>query len=171
MNAPSSPTGLADGADLRADADTWHPLPQRSRLLFVLDALPLVIPIAVPLVPLAVLVDMPLVVVVPAWLAAALVLAIAFGIRSHRYAFWRLDAHGLAIRRGRAWLREVRVPVNRVQHLDLKQGPLQRARGLATLVIHTAGTRHAAINLPHLDEHDARRLRDVLSEQIDHDDA
>ena len=59
--------------------------------------------------------------------------------------------------------RETRVPATRVQHLDLKRGPLQRGRSLATLVVHTAGTRHSAVTVPHLDADDAERLRDRLS--------
>ena len=62
------------------------------------------------------------------------------------------------------------MPATRVQHLDLKRGPLQRRRDLATLVVHTAGTRHSAVTVPHLDADDAERLRDRLGRQIDHDD-
>jgi uncharacterized protein len=83
---------------------------------------------------------------------------------------WRLDGDGLAIRRGRLYQRETRVPVTRVQHLDLKRGPWQRRRHLATLIVHTAGTRHSAVTLAHLDANDAERLRDVLGRQIDRDD-
>jgi len=103
-----------------------------------------------------------------------LLLGLAFGawlgVKQYRYTFWRLDDTGLAVRRGRLWQRETRVPTTRVQHLDLKRGPLQRGRHLATLVVHTAGTRNSAVSLPHLDGDDAERLRDRLARQIDHDD-
>ena len=92
------------------------------------------------------------------------------GLKHHRTTFWRLDGDGLAVRRGRLWQRETRVPATRVQHLDLKRGPLQRHRNLATLVVHTAGTRHSAVTLPHLDADDAQRLRDRLGRQLDLDD-
>ena len=92
------------------------------------------------------------------------------GLRQFRHIAWRLDEDGLAIRRGRLFQRETRVPATRVQHLDLKRGPLQRSRNLATLVVHTAGTRHSAVTLPHLDAEDAERLRDVLGRQIDTED-
>jgi membrane protein YdbS with pleckstrin-like domain len=91
------------------------------------------------------------------------------GLKQYRRTFWRLDADGLAVRRGRLWQRETRVPASRVQHLDLKHGPLQRRRGLATLVVHTAGTRHGAVTVPHLDGADAERLRDRLGRQLDDD--
>jgi len=56
-----------------------------------------------------------------------------------------------------------------VQHLDLKRGPLQRRYGLATLVIHTAGTRHSVVSIGGLDADDAERLRDQLAHQVDDD--
>ncbi|UKE47605.1 PH domain-containing protein [Xanthomonas cerealis] len=88
----------------------------------------------------------------------------------HRRIRWRLDAQGLDLRRGRMWQSEVHVPMSRVQHLDLRRGPLQRAARLATLVVHTAGTRHNAVALPGLDQADAERLRERLARQLDHDD-
>ncbi|ALN93863.1 PH domain-containing protein [Lysobacter gummosus] len=92
------------------------------------------------------------------------------GFRRYRNTLWRLDEHGFAVRRGVAWRRETLVPLARVQHLDLKHGPLQRMRGLATLVVHTAGTRHSAVAIDHLDADDAQRLRERLGRQLDHED-
>ena len=96
--------------------------------------------------------------------------ALWLGLKQYRHTLWRLDEDGLAIRRGRMWQRETRVPATRVQHLDIKRGPLQRRRNLSTLVVHTAGTRHSAVTLPHLDADDAQRLRDRLGRQLDLDD-
>ncbi len=93
------------------------------------------------------------------------------GVKRHRRTLWKLDAHGFAMQRGRWWQTESRVPISRVQHLDLKRGPLERAFKLATLVIHTAGTRMAAVSISGLDGADAERLRDQLAQQLDHDDA
>lgn len=92
------------------------------------------------------------------------------GFRRYRNTLWRLDAHGFAVRRGVAWQRETTVPLTRVQHLDLKHGPLQRMRRLATLVVHTAGTRHSSVAIDHLDADDAQRLRERLGRQLDHED-
>lgn len=92
------------------------------------------------------------------------------GFRRYRNTLWRLDAYGFAVRRGVAWQRETLVPLTRVQHLDLKHGPLQRMRRLSTLVVHTAGTRHSAVSIDHLDADDAQRLRERLGRQLNHDD-
>lgn len=114
----------------------------------------------------------------PHGLLAALAGAIAgaaagawFGWRRHRRTFWRLDTHALGVRRGHLWHSESHVPVSRVQHLDLRRGPLQRAAGLATLVVHTAGTRMNTVAIDGLALADAERLRDRLARQLDHDDA
>ena len=48
------------------------------------------------------------------------------GIKRHRRTLWKLDQDGFALRHGRWWQTESRVPASRVQHLDLKRGPLQR---------------------------------------------
>ncbi|PPT91333.1 hypothetical protein XthCFBP4691_08140 [Xanthomonas theicola] len=90
--------------------------------------------------------------------------------KRHRLIRWRLDAQGLALRRGRWWQSEVRVPISRVQHLDLRQGPLERVVRLSTLVVHTAGTRLNVVAVPGLDQADAERLRERLAHQLDHDD-
>ena len=59
-----------------------------------------------------------------------------------------------------------------MQHLDVKHGPLARRFGLATLVLHTAGTRDSAVSVPGLDADDAAHLREVLGRQpvLDGDD-
>ena len=61
------------------------------------------------------------------------------------------------------WQSETHVPATRVQHLDVKRGPLERGRQLATLVIHTAGTRLESIKVPCLDYGDAEALRATLA--------
>jgi len=83
------------------------------------------------------------------------------GLR-HRYASYRLDDHGIRIRRGVIWRSVVSVPRSRVQHTDVSQGPLERGFGLATLVIHTAGTENASVTLPGLPHAVSLQIRDYL---------
>lgn len=94
-----------------------------------------------------------------------------FGWRRHRLTFWRLNAQSLGVRRGHMWQSESHVPVSRVQHLDLRRGPLERMAGLATLIVHTAGTRMNTVAVAGLAHADAEHLRDRLARQLDHDDA
>ncbi len=89
-----------------------------------------------------------------------------------RYTRWRLEGDALRVRSGRFWRSEVLVPRARVQHLDIERGPIERRFGLATLVVHTAGTRLNAVRQPGFDEDSATQLRDALVPQLrEHDDA
>lgn len=100
----------------------------------------------------------------------ALVLGGGFGAwlgRRLRHQRWKLDAEGLWLRQGRLWWRETRVPASRVQHVDLKHGPLERRFRLATLVVHTAAVHLSGITVRGLDEADAEALRDALARQLD----
>ena len=105
-------------------------------------------------------------------LAACLALALWRANLVFRYTRWRLDEDGLRVRRGRFWRSEVLVPRARVQHLDIERGPIERRYGLATLVVHTAGTRLNAVRQPGFDEASANQLRDALvPREREHDDA
>lgn len=101
---------------------------------------------------------------------ACIAIGLWVAMRRYRYTHWRLDAQGFSVRRGRLWQSEIRVPGNRVQHLDLRRGPLERRFQLATLVIHTAGTRESSVGISGLADADAERLRDVLSLRTEHED-
>jgi hypothetical protein len=75
---------------------------------------------------------------------------------------YRLDHRVLELRSG-VWFRVVRLlPLSRLQHVDLQRGPLERAFGLASLVLYTAGTQEASIAIPGLADAEAVRLRDTL---------
>ena len=80
----------------------------------------------------------------------------------HRHASYRVDGQGIEIRRGVYWRQVINVPRSRVQHTDVSQGPLERSHGLGTLVIYTAGTAHARVDLSGLDHGTALLIRDHL---------
>ncbi len=90
------------------------------------------------------------------------------GLR-YRHASYRVAERGLWIRRGVLWRSEISVPKSRVQHTDVSQGPLERRFDLATLVLHTAGTQHAAVSLGGLSHAAALAIRDYLIEGGDDD--
>lgn len=58
------------------------------------------------------------------------------------------------------------VPLARVQHIDVAQGPVERTFGVARLVLHTAGTAHAVVVLPGLARATAESLRDVVRDHV-----
>lgn len=80
------------------------------------------------------------------------------------YARWsyRLAPLTLELRHGVVWHSSVLIPLTRVQHVDLHRSPFERRFGLASLEVHTAGTRNASHRLPGLDVTTAESLRDRL---------
>lgn len=162
-----------DGPRVPEGDPGWQPLPRRARPLFIASGL------------MGMLVPALLVTGLGGWLATRLDLAVWMAIvtacalllfgawlgnKKYRYTHWLLDAHGFALRRGRLWRSETRVPGSRVQHIDIRRGPIERRVRLSTLVIHTAGTRHHAVSVSGLDADDAERLRDHLALGVEHDD-
>ncbi len=105
-----------------------------------------------------------------ALVALQAVLAQAWPAKAWRHASYRVTGRGIEIRRGVWWREEVAVPRSRVQHTDVVQGPLERALGLGTLVLYTAGTDHSRVALPGLAYGDALAIRDRLA-AVDEDDA
>lgn len=81
---------------------------------------------------------------------------------AYRHAAYKVDEQGIEIRRGVLWRSVVNVPRSRLQHTDVSQGPLERHHGLGTLILYTAGTHHARVDLHGLDHGLALRIRDSL---------
>ena len=80
----------------------------------------------------------------------------------HRHTSYKVDERGIEIRKGVFWRRVIHVPRSRVQHTDVSQGPIERGFGLGTLVIYTAGTDHARVDLSGLEHATALKIRDYL---------
>lgn len=166
-------SALPDSDPQHAPADAaapWRQLPPNARRLFMLSGLLVALPAAIVGRLMSRIFDFPF-----GW-TTSLVIAVVgsvlgawLGHRRYRHTRWRLDADGLSLRKGRMWQSEIRVPINRVQHLDLRRGPLERRYGLSTLVVHTAGTRDSSVNFGGLAEDDAEYLRDLLARQHEHD--
>jgi len=99
------------------------------------------------------------------WLAAIILMAWHaqwWPRRAYEHASYRVDSQGIEIQRGVYWRVAINVPRSRVQHTDVSQGPLERRYGLGTLVIYTAGTDHARVDLAGLEHGVAMRLRTQL---------
>lgn len=162
-------------APVALDADTgWRPLPRAARTVRMLSGALLGAMAAFPLWILTVFrSDFDWLWSLLALAALAPVLA-GYGawVAARQWAAtrWRLDARGLQVRRGRMFQREVLVPRSRVQHMDLERGPIERRFGLATIVVHTAGTRLQALRQSGLADADAVTLRDALVPDADVDD-
>lgn len=163
-DSPSHDAPSITGAPLRPLDPAW---PKAERIgWWILDAVVL-IPTLVPIVATAgaefePLVHIPL---LCAWLLLAALLlwaTLALPRAAYRRARIALGDLGLEYRRGIWWRKTTIVPRSRVQHTDVAQGPLLRRFGLGKLVIHTAGTRNATVEIPGLAFAEAERIRDQL---------
>ena len=103
--------------------------------------------------------------VAPLWLIVNVAIAWHFhrwpGIE-YRHTSYRVDDEGIEIRSGVSWRVVPNVPRSRVQHTDVRQGPLERRFGLGTLVVYTAGTDHTKVELGGLEHTTALRIREQL---------
>ncbi|MBU1253584.1 MAG: PH domain-containing protein [Alphaproteobacteria bacterium] len=75
----------------------------------------------------------------------------------------------LRVVRGLLFHSDTVVPFGRVQHIDVDQGPLERAYEIATLTVHTAGSHNASVHLPGLKHADALAMRDAIRAAIRRD--
>lgn len=94
-------------------------------------------------------------------------------IPGRRYRSWgyQLRSSDVRIRRGIWWRTVSVVPHVRMQHVDTRQGPLERHFDLATLVLYTAGSVGASVEIPGLPSARARALREHLAAVTGVDDA
>ena len=106
--------------------------------------------------------------IVPVVLAAALVIARA-PLRRYAARGYVMGDDRLRVVRGVLFRSDTVVPFGRVQHIDVDQGLLERAYGLATLTLHTAGNHNASVSLPGLADADARLMRETIRARIRRD--
>ena len=85
-----------------------------------------------------------------------------------RFRAWAygMNAEELQVRSGVLTQVHTVVPLDRIQHIDLSQGPLERGFGVSRLVLHTAGTLHSQVLIPGLGRETAERMRDEIRERI-----
>lgn len=80
------------------------------------------------------------------------------------YRSWRyyVREESLFLRRGVLTRVQTVVPYVRVQHIDTRRSPLERALGLSSLVVYTAGSRGADVTIPGLTPDRADTLQSRL---------
>lgn len=91
--------------------------------------------------------------------------------RTYETTSWQLKDSGIEIQRGIWWKHQIFIPRDRIQHTDIKQGPMMRSFGIATLVINTGGTHEPSIPLAGILMETAQSIRDQLSTKGKGDEA
>jgi membrane protein YdbS with pleckstrin-like domain len=75
------------------------------------------------------------------------------------YSVRQRDVH---MKRGVIWRTRTALPFNRIQHVEMERGPVERYFKLATLKFFTAGGGSADMKIPALPVADAARLKDYV---------
>ena len=99
-------------------------------------------------------------------LLVVLWLIIRVPLRRYQARGYQLGPDRLRVVRGLLFRSDTVVPFGRVQHIDVHQGPIERAYGLGTLVLHTAGTHNASVSLPGLAHADALTMREEIRAHV-----
>jgi uncharacterized protein len=95
-----------------------------------------------------------------------IIMAIVIPPLEYRYRKYDITQDEIYIERGILTRVKTIAPFNRIQHIDLRQGVLERIFGLASLIVFTAGTRGPELVLPGLPLPYAEMLRDSLRERV-----
>ena len=77
-----------------------------------------------------------------------------------------LREQDINLQKGFMFWKMVSVAHNRIQHLEVRQGPVERYNGLATLVIYTAGALGSDLKIPGLTLVQAQQLKSQLLNSI-----
>ncbi|MEE9414038.1 MAG: PH domain-containing protein [Acidimicrobiales bacterium] len=86
------------------------------------------------------------------------------GVIRLSFRFWgyAVREHDLTVRRGVILRSVTSVPFNRVQHAALHNGPIERAFGLSTIRVFTAGGSGADLAIEGLAANDAATMQDLI---------
>jgi len=97
---------------------------------------------------------------------AGLLVLVGLGSVLLRYRVWAYEirADALYLQRGVVTHTRTVVPYVRIQHVDTSRGPFERALGLSTLVVYTAGSRGADVSVPGLTPAEASDLQTRVKE-------
>jgi uncharacterized protein len=91
---------------------------------------------------------------------AGVVVGIVPGLRWRRWRY-EIRPDEVDLQRGIFWISRTLVPLARIQHVDTRQGPLQRRFGLSTVIFYTAAGPN---QIPELSTPVAERARDRIAE-------
>lgn len=98
-----------------------------------------------------------------AWLVVHSLLAVTWPSLEWAAFRYELRQHDLLVQSGVLFRQWSCVPLHRIQHVDTRQGPIERAFGLSRVLVYTAAGMSADGSVPALTEAEAAALRDELA--------
>ena len=102
------------------------------------------------------------------WLPILLVMILSFtlGFYMDKAKFYALREHDVLFQHGLFWHKITAVAFNRIQHIDLTHGPVERKYQIASLKFFTAGGSSVDLKIPGLPEEDAEKIRALILSNI-----
>ncbi len=89
-------------------------------------------------------------------------ISIAFAKKQYENWTYELRKHDLVLSWGLWWKTRRCVALDRIQHVDINSGPLDRKFGLVQMSVHTAGLAGGVGTIPGLEPEIAEYLREIL---------
>ncbi|MEM1052070.1 MAG: PH domain-containing protein [Pseudomonadota bacterium] len=99
-------------------------------------------------------------------LLLALFVIIRIPLARYNARGYQISRDRLRVVRGIMWRSDTIVPFGRIQHIDVDQGPVERALDIATMTLHTAGSHNASVSLPGLGHELAIEMREEIRAHI-----
>lgn len=96
---------------------------------------------------------------IPLGLAALAIISTLVAQMAVKAKGMALREHDIAYRSGLIWRKTITLAFDRIQHVEISSGPLQRKFGLASLKFYTAGGMHVDMKIDGLTREHAEQLR------------
>lgn len=91
------------------------------------------------------------------WILSLIITKKAFPLK--KYSLREKD---IIYTKGLLWRKRTSIPFNRIQHAEIKQGPIERLFALHSLKVFTAGGDSSDLVIPGLSEENATRIKEFI---------
>lgn len=95
------------------------------------------------------------------------ILWVSKAIKKKKYVLRQRD---LIYTTGLLWQKKITIPFNRIQHAEVKQGPIERLYKLHNLNVFTAGGSSSDLSIPGLTEEKATKLKEFILNEIENEE-
>lgn len=100
---------------------------------------------------------------------SALIFTLFLVHKRYRMIGYALRERDIIFKSGIFWQKQTVLPFNRVQHVEIEEGPVERSFHLATLKIFTAGGESSDLSIPGLPRERATQMKDYIAEKTSTD--
>lgn len=151
-----------------ADAVQWQELDRKYKRLRQVQALLTMLAVAVPLLFVTIVAELPLLRAAVVWSAWTVILAIllAWPMIAFPKRGYVVRDKDILFRKGVVWRSVTAIPFNRIQHVETSNTPLDRKYGLATLQLFTAGGSSGDLKIDGLAASVAEQLRVYILRKV-----